>query len=119
MPNGQPDNAFSGDGERTIDVAGETRGGIAVQENGRVVVAGGTSDPSDMLVARLRPNGSFDDSFSKDGMRRVNFGGGTDFAADVLIQSDGKIVVVGTSTISKNSLFAVARLNSEWKLRHQ
>jgi uncharacterized delta-60 repeat protein len=54
--------------------------------------------------------GDVDSSFSGDGKRAIDFGGFDD-ARDVLIQSDGRIVVVGFGGAAAPS-FCVARLRS-------
>ena len=65
---------------------------------------------------RLLAAGDLDRSFSDDGMAEVNLGNGmTLFARDVLVQLDGKTVIVGSSTpefYSDNNgdRFVVARL---------
>ena len=113
------DATFSGDGKQTSDFGGDDNGsfgGIAIQSNGKIVVAGymwnGTD--YDFAVYRYLSGGALDTTFSGDGM--VNFGFGTgrqDFAEDVVVQSDGKIVVIGVTgdANGENGNFAVARLN--------
>jgi uncharacterized delta-60 repeat protein len=70
--NGTLDPSFSGDGRR----AGPPGDGfaVAVQPNGRIVVAG--EFDTDIGVARYLPDGRLDQSFSGDGKRSVHFGGG-------------------------------------------
>src|SRR3954453_24180173 len=56
----------------------------------------------------LRP-GVWDRSFSGDGQATMDFGGGVSVSAhDVAVQSDGKTVVVGSSSTHD---FAIARFN--------
>jgi uncharacterized delta-60 repeat protein len=109
-PNGSLDPTFSHDGKRTIDFGGlDGASGVALQRDGKIVVVGQTSTgEGDFALARLRPNGSLDPTFSGDGKKTTDFGGdpeiGGDHADDVAIQRDGKIVVVGSGRG-----FAVAR----------
>ena len=70
-PTGGLDSSFSGDGIFTGET-GTVAHDVAVQPNGRIVVAGALSDPTGqvpagMLVLRLNANGSPDPSFSGDG----------------------------------------------------
>jgi uncharacterized delta-60 repeat protein len=58
--------------------------------------------------------GDLDTSFSGDGKRAIDFGG-FDFARDVLIQSDGRIVVAGFGGDVAPS-FCVARLRADGEL---
>lgn len=69
---------------------------IAVQPDGRVVVAGNSSDAngSDMAVARYNSDGLLDTSFDGDGMALVDFGSEASARA-VALQPDGGIVLAG------------------------
>lgn len=69
---------------------------VAVQPDGRVVVAGNSSDAngSDMAVARYNSDGLLDTSFDGDGMALVDFGSEASARA-VALQPDGGIVLAG------------------------
>jgi uncharacterized delta-60 repeat protein len=115
-PGGAPDSTFSGDGRQTIGFGGDDYGGdVALQPDGKIVVAGWGGEGDDMIVARLNRNGSIDRSFGNNGAANVNFGL-TDRAFSLALQPDGKIVVVGSadvvdvSTDTPTPHFAVARL---------
>ena len=123
---GSLDNSFSGDGMVTAKFtagAGDDVGsGIAVQSDGKIVVVG-TSDngsgSSELAVARFNDDGSLDTSFNVDGMVTTSFsaGAGDDVGSGIAVQSDGKIVVVGTSDNgSGTSEFAMARFNDDGSL---
>ncbi len=60
-----------------------------------------------MLVARLRRDGSLDPAFGRRGLRRVGFGD-DDFAFDMALRPDGRIVVAGRGGAGQG--MAVARL---------
>ena len=111
------DTSFGGDGKVTISFsAGDDVGsGIAVQADDKIVVVG-TSDNgsgvSELAVARFNVNGSLDTTFSGDGMVTTSFSAGDDVGSGIALQSNGKIVVVGTSNNGSGiSEFAVARFN--------
>ncbi|HET9665604.1 MAG TPA: hypothetical protein VFP09_02565 [Desertimonas sp.] len=95
--NGTLDPSFGVSGLVTTPIAGggdEARS-VAIQENGRIVVAG-TDSWRRFAVIRYRPTGVLDESFGGgDGIVRTNFTRGDDVAFDVAIQPDGKIVAVG------------------------
>lgn len=134
--NGTLDNTFGvGSGDGTPDgVVGislsdgdDEANGLAVQTNGKIVVVGTTraADRStNAVVARLNADGSLDNAFgagtsdgTPDGVVGVSFGNGNDVANSVALQSDGKIVLVGTTTATDNSTnIAVARLNGDGTL---
>src|SRR5262245_19936475 len=97
---GDLDTTFSGDGKVTTDINGGKEDGvneIALQADGKIVAVGWRNDPVrafDYAVARYNPNGSLDTTFSGDGKLLTNFGA-LEYAEDVAIQSDGKIIVGG------------------------
>jgi uncharacterized delta-60 repeat protein len=75
--------------------------GGALQSDGKIVVVGSTrallpGTKSHFVVARYNPDGSLDTTFGTGGTVTTDFGG-NDAASDVVIQPDGKIVVVGSS----------------------
>ena len=116
---GTLDNSFSADGKVTTDFgtgdAGDDDGwSVAIQQDGRIVVAGysniGTS--VDFALARYNTDGTLDNSFSADGKVTTDFGTGDDSGASVAIQLDGKIVVAGSSSGD----FALARYNTDGTL---
>ena len=113
-PNGHLDKTFGGDGKVVTKNSGEYEfaSGVAIQSNGRIVVAGrawrsGTGD--NFAVFRYKPNGILDKSWSGNGKTFTDFGSGNDTARDVAIQSNGKIVVAGDGQVDAKHRFAVAR----------
>ncbi len=88
---------------------------VAIQGDGKIVAAGSSLNGSSFAfaLARYTTDGSLDSTFGIDGTTRntINGGNGTDDdAASVALQSDGKIVVAGSSVdASNNDAFAVAR----------
>ncbi|HWY23259.1 MAG TPA: hypothetical protein VNX26_18675 [Candidatus Acidoferrum sp.] len=73
---------------------------VALQADGKVVLAGSHShafaNASNALV-RLNSNGSFDTSFGTNGIVTNKFPAGTNGLDLVLIQTDGKILALGTA----------------------
>jgi uncharacterized delta-60 repeat protein len=112
--NGRLDPTFHGDGVRILRFGPgyEFAQASAVQPNGRIVVVGRIRRSSDdqFGVVRLKPNGSYDLSFSTDGRMVIDFGGGSDTARDVVLQPNGKIVVAGDATDGGTRRLAVARV---------
>ena len=112
---GTLDSTFSGDGKLSTDFAGDSdrATGVAVQPDGRIVVAGftftGGAAAHDFAVARYNPNGSLDTSFSGDGKQALDLGS-NDVAEGVALQSDGKIVLAGyQEPDALSGKFAIAR----------
>jgi uncharacterized delta-60 repeat protein len=86
---------------------------IALQADGKIVVAGYAVHAiakHSMMLARLDGNGQLDPSFGEGGYVVTDFGQNQEEAAfKVLIQPDGKIVVVGYAYVSGDNDFAVVR----------
>jgi uncharacterized delta-60 repeat protein len=103
-----------GDGKVTTHVNDLADGrAMAVQPNGKIVVAGlaGVEGDVDMLVLRYLPNGILDPAFSGDGKLLIPFGGNSASAAAVALQPDGKIVVGGGVFLSgTNTNWGLARV---------
>jgi len=76
---------------------------VAVQPDGKVVVVGASY--GNFAVTRYTPSGAPDPTFSGDGRLTTDFGGADDTAHAVVVQPDGKVVVVGASSGN----FAVTR----------
>jgi uncharacterized delta-60 repeat protein len=100
--------------------------GIALQPDGKIVLAGAAnragSDPTnrDMGVLRLNADRSYDDTFATDAVKLIAFdqgGNNDDYAESVALQRDGKIVVVGYAMVTTGANtakeIAIARLNPD------
>lgn len=109
--NGRLDRAFAGDGTVTTVIGGSAVAkAVDVQPDGKIVVAGWTLngplgptiDGLDFLLARFNADGSLDASFGDGGvvsrdLATEQFGSATsDFADDVLVQPDGRIVAAAS-----------------------
>lgn len=121
---GSLDTTFSDDGRQTTDI-GSTPGAnaedqaadVAIQTDGRIVVVGMNrpafgANGSDFALVRYTPDGSLDTTFSGDGKLTTDFGGlgNGDLASGVAVQTDGKLLVVGTAgELSGSGDFGVAR----------
>lgn len=117
--NGSVDTTFAG-GKVTTLVGSSDDGAnaVAVQVDGKIIAAGfsNTSGGSVLAVVRYNIDGSLDTSFDTDGIVTTSFGGTINQAYAVSIQTDGKIVAVGSGFNGSNEDFAVARFNSDGSL---
>lgn len=92
---------------------GDEARSVAIQPNGRIVVAG-TDGWERFAVVRYLPDGELDPSFGGNGIVRTNFTPGDDVAWDMAIQADGKIVAVGGAGFGQEGFFlARYRRNGE------
>ena len=110
-PNGSLDATFGSGGEVDTPGFGLSANDVALQVDGKIVCAGSAHNGSDIALIRYNPNGSLDTSFGSGGVA-INDLGNDDAAYGVAIQSNGKIVIAGTS----NQKFTVLRYNSNGTL---
>ena len=117
---GALDTAFGSGGKVTTAVPGPNSraNGLAVQSDGKLLVAGGSFNGSnyDFALVRYHADGSLDASFGNLGMVTTPIGTSQDYARSVAVQSDGKIVVAGDSNNGTNSDFALVRYNANGTL---
>jgi uncharacterized delta-60 repeat protein len=118
---GTLDSTFGAGGTSRIFISGGNNSGdeassVAMQTDGKIVVAGSSPDASGhfaFALARCDADGSLDSTFGTNGTLRTFISGGNNFrdeASSMVIQSDGRIVAAGTSfDASDRNAFAVAR----------
>ena len=82
---------------------------VAVQPDGKVVIAGQASF-NDFALARYNVDGALDTSFNGSG---VVSGAGLSNVQGLVIQPDGRIIVVGVSFNGSDSDFAIARFTTD------
>jgi uncharacterized delta-60 repeat protein len=117
------DGSFSGDGRAVADFTPheDWASAIVVQPDGKVVITGeaGYGRGARFGVARYRANGTLDPTFGGDGRVTTDLTRGIDFAYDMALQADGKIVVTGEAGyLTKNPRVGVVRYNPDGTLDH-
>ena len=118
------DSTFGVGGKVTTDFIGTTLNygqGLALQGDGKILVGGYTSDniqSSYFSLACYNPDGSLDTGFGTGGEVNVDFGfHHDDRASAIAVQSDGKILMVGTAYSSvTGDDFALVRLTATGSL---
>jgi uncharacterized delta-60 repeat protein len=85
--------------------------GVAVQSDGKIIVAGSSSNGSnyDFALVRYTTVGALDASFGSNGKVTTAIGSSDDGGGSVAVQSDGKIIVAGSSSNGSNYDFALVR----------
>ena len=113
--NGSLDTTFSADGKVLSNPnpgVNDWIFGLAIQSDGKLVVAGmtGESDVRDFILARYNSNGTLDNAFSGNGWLTTDFGG-DDYASKIAIQTDGRLLVIGRTNVGAGADwdFALAR----------
>ena len=117
---GSLDTGFSSDGMVTtaIGTGNDVGNSVAIQTDGKIVVAGNSIIGSnwDFAIVRYNTDGSLDTSFDSDGKATTAVLSSHDYGNSVAIQTDGKIVVAGESDNGGNYDFAVVRYNTNGSL---
>jgi len=119
---GDLDSSFGTGGIVTTAIGSgdDTATGVVAQPDGKIVVAGTSNNGSnkDFAVARYKPDGTLDTSFRPSGTGKVtcDFRENDDVCNGVVLQGDGKIVVVGYSSDGTRNDFALARFNPDGSL---
>lgn len=129
--NGSLDTSFGTGGKVTTDFFGlnDSGNGVAIQSDGKIVVAGATRVDGlipvrvDFALARYNSNGSLDPTFGSSGKVTTDFFGFSDDAEAIAFQPNGKFVVSGraetsprTGTEPEPGEFALARYNADGSL---
>ena len=124
-PSGMPDNSFGINGKQNVNFGSwdDRANSVIIQPDGRILVAGDArfqnGSEGHFGVARLTTTGQLDSSFGDGGKQIITFGTSvSEWATGVAVQSDGKIVVSGTSVQDGVTYydFAVARLDTSGQL---
>ncbi len=125
---GSLDTTFNSDGIVKTSIGGidDEANGIAIQKDGKIVVAGYSDNGSDKDIAVVRYNtdGSLDTTFNSTGkvlgIVTTPVGSLDDRAYAIALQNDGKIVVAGDTKIGGSSghytEFALLRYNPDGSL---
>ena len=106
---GRAATGFGGDWERAT--------AVAIQPDGKIVLAGGSVIGwfNDFAVARYNTDGTLDASFGNGGTVLTEFGVSAQAYA-MAVQPDGKIVVAGEANIDGGDNFELVRYNSDGSL---
>lgn len=121
--NGSLDSGFGVGGVVTTPMGDEEDDGraVAVQSDGKIVFAGDFYSRNLFRwifgLVRYNPNGSLDNSFGAGGKVSTQIGTGSDdFCYGIALQSDGKLIVTGSSSTAGQISWALVRYNSNGSL---
>ena len=114
--NGTLDTTFGLSGVTSTDLGSLDEGawGAALQVDGKIIVVGrrfnGSTD--DLVLIRYNSNGSIDTTFGSSGSVITPAGSGVGSGWSVALQSDGRIVVTGSSSNVPNQDIITLRFNT-------
>ena len=119
--NGTLDTTFGTGGIVTTSVGSinDYADDLGIQPDGKIVVAGysyNSSNKCNFALVRYNANGTLDTGFGTGGIVTTSIGSGYDYAHALVIQSDGKIVVAGSSSNGSKYNFALVRYNANGTL---
>jgi uncharacterized delta-60 repeat protein len=118
------DTHFGSDGVvvNPVATASDEAGAVAIQADGKIVVAGIAADvgfDDQIDLTRYNPDGSLDSSFGSGGVVRTEIGEYS-YTRAVVIQDDGKIVVTGWAGIETrtaiDNCFVLMRFDNDGSL---
>ncbi|MGN6474914.1 MAG: delta-60 repeat domain-containing protein, partial [Mycobacteriales bacterium] len=103
QPNGSLDITFGNLGKSVTKIGlGADVNGLALTSDGGIRIAGSTvgalSQNHDFLLAGFKADGTLNLGFGHFGVVTTDFGQGDDFAENLLVDSQGEIVLVGRAT---------------------
>ena len=118
--NGSLDNTFDADGKKMTYITSNNVYAtmVAIQSNGKLVLAGyeQSSTTTNIAIIRYNTDGSLDNTFHRSGTLVDKFKQKNTFFTGNAVQKDGKIVAVGYAANGASYDFAVARYNTDGSL---
>jgi uncharacterized delta-60 repeat protein/LPXTG-motif cell wall-anchored protein len=124
IADGTLDTTFGNNGKVTTNIGNQPSVdqalNLAMQSDGKFIIAGDTNigGSLDFSAVRYNADGTLDNTFGTRGKVTADFNntGDNDFGRSVLIQSDGKILLIGYSEMSGSLDFAAVRFTTSGTL---
>ena len=107
LANGTVDTTFGNQGSLRMQYDQDTYADdVVVQPDGKIVFSLGTYEGHPYIAVRLNPDGSFDSSFGTSGVATVpvSGSGSSDSPYGLALQTDGKILIAGTSNSGRPTI---------------
>ena len=113
---GTRDESFSGDGLAMASKMYQLES-LARQPDGKLLLVG-RQTPNDIdddaAIERLNTDGTLDEGFGTGGLSMLRLSSGGDYPSDVLVQDDGRIVMLGT--FARGGQYWMTRQNADGSL---
>ncbi len=115
LADGSFDPTFSDDGRHAVDLGtgkDERAVAVAVQTDGKIIVAGSGSDGAAFILARYNADGSADTTFGASGIVSTSVPMNSEASYAMVLQGDGKIVVANKALVGATQV-TVTRYNTD------
>ncbi len=106
FPNGDIDPGYGINGYSVVVSMNVTT--AELQADGKIVVAGGTDDLSDFMLARYNTDGTLDASFGNGGIVITDFGSTYEYIIGMVITATGQIIAGGSNSLNGYGQFLLA-----------
>ncbi|QAA82406.1 T9SS type A sorting domain-containing protein [Aequorivita sp. H23M31] len=120
---GTIDNSFGTDGTLIFNVGdwNDFSDALALQADGKILIGGhkwiaNVHQRHDLIVARLNTDGSLDTSYGNNGVATARLVDGANYASDMVLQSDEKAILIGSTVFEGEYKMAMARFNTDGSL---
>lgn len=120
---GSVDNSFGTDGKVVFNVGdwNDFGEGIAIQSDGKILIGGhkwiaNLDQRHDLFVARLNTDGSLDTSYGTSGVATARLVDGANYANDMILQADGKPILMGYTIFQGLIDMAMVRFDTDGNL---
>lgn len=120
---GSIDNSFGTDGMLLFNVGdwNDFSDALAIQEDGKILIGGhkwiaNVGQRHDLMVVRLNTDGSRDTSYGTNGVASARLVDGANYAKDMVLQSDEKVILVGSTVFEGEYKMAMVRFNTDGSL---
>jgi uncharacterized delta-60 repeat protein len=118
--NGALDTSFGNGGTviTPVGISSDSAGAVALRPDGKLILAGNCSSGAafNFCAVRYRANGTLDTSFGTGGKVITPVGVDSNYAADLALQPDGKLVLAGYCSNGTNSDYCAVRYHADGAL---
>lgn len=105
---GSVDKSFGGKGY--VLLKGKIANALMIQPDGKIIIGGNTGVMESCITARYLPDGSLDENYGVNGVVTTRLDHHTSYINALALQSDGKIIAVGTKDDDDGNMLAVRYL---------
>lgn len=120
---GSADSSFGTNGKLAFNVGdwNDFSEAVALQADGKILIGGhkwiaNAQQRHDLFVARLNTDGSLDSTYGTDGVATARLVDGANYASDMVLQADGKPILIGSTTFNGEYKMAMVRFDTDGNL---